>query len=139
MQLGIISKVETIRGCRLVGVGSVLLDKHFPILGEHLLLRNDSDEDFSTDGLRQDVSPQQGIVMNFTVYRRESEKENHTTNKVRLRNSFRTYVRLFFIIESVWVIQTLSWLQYPALVIFRIIADIILPFLILWAAMKVSC
>ena len=32
--------------------------------------------------------------------------------------------------------QTLSWLQLPVLVGLRVVADIALPFLILWASMK---
>lgn len=51
-------------------------------------------------------------------------------------NSFHAFTRLFFIIESVWIIQTFSWLQYPVLVGLRVLADITLPFLILWAALK---
>ena len=46
-------------------------------------------------------------------------------------------MRLFLIIETVWIIQTFSWLQYPTLVGLRVLADITLPFLILWAALKV--
>lgn len=34
------------------------------------------------------------------------------------------------------MIQTFSWLQYPVLVGLRVLADIIQPFLILWAALK---
>jgi len=46
-------------------------------------------------------------------------------------------MRLFIIVETVWIIQTFSWLQYPILVGLRVLADITLPFLILWAALKV--
>ena len=57
---------------------------------------------------------------------------------LKLSNSFQAFTRLFLIIESVWIIQTCSWLQYPLLVGLRVLADITLPFLILWAALKVS-
>jgi hypothetical protein len=53
-------------------------------------------------------------------------------------HSYQAFTRLAIIIDSVWVIQTLSWLQFSALVGLRIIADIALPFLILWAALKVA-
>ncbi|XP_046631386.1 probable G-protein coupled receptor Mth-like 5 [Daphnia pulicaria] len=54
----------------------------------------------------------------------------------RTKGYFQAYTRLFLIIETVWIIQTFSWLQYPILVGLRILADIVLPFLIFWAALK---
>jgi len=35
------------------------------------------------------------------------------------------------------MLQTFSWLQYSFLVVLRIVADVLLPFLILWTALKV--
>lgn len=52
--------------------------------------------------------------------------------------SFQAFTRFFIIIEAVWIIQTLSWLQFPILVGLRVLADITLPFLIIWAALKVT-
>lgn len=54
----------------------------------------------------------------------------------RNKGLFQAFTRLLLIIESVWLMQTLSWLQLPVLVGLRVVADIALPFLILWASMK---
>jgi len=54
----------------------------------------------------------------------------------RSKGFFQAFTRFFIIIESIWMLQTFSWLQYSFLVVLRIVADVLLPFLILWTALK---
>lgn len=54
----------------------------------------------------------------------------------RSKGFFQAFTRFVLIIDVIWLIQTLSWLQYSFLVVLRVMADLLLPFLILWAALK---